>query len=57
LGNNDIVEQPWGHVANMYLYNRQLSISEIQQQYNFLSPRFVEPTPTPTPTSTPTSEL
>jgi hypothetical protein len=31
-----------------------LSISEIQQQYNFLSPRFVEPTPTPTPTSTPT---
>jgi hypothetical protein len=40
-GNNDIVAQPWGHVANMYLYNRQLSLSEIQQQYNFLSPRFV----------------
>jgi hypothetical protein len=38
----------------MYLYNRQLSLSEIQQQYNFLSPRFVEPTPTPTSTSTPT---
>ena len=53
-GNNDIVAQPWGHVANMYLYNRQLSLSEIQQQYNFLSPRFVEPTPTPTSTSTPT---
>ena len=53
-GNNDTVPQPWGHVANMYFYNRQLSLSEIQQQYNFLSPRFVEPTPTPTSTSTPT---
>ncbi len=38
----------------MYFYNRQLSLSEIQQQYNFLAPRFVEPTPTPTATSTPT---
>jgi len=53
-GNNDVVPQPWGYVANMYFYNRQLSLSEIQQQYNFLSPRFVEPTPTPTSTSTPT---
>jgi hypothetical protein len=53
-GNNDTVPQPWGHVANMYFYNRQLSLSEIQQQYNFLSPRFAEPTPTPTSTSTPT---
>jgi hypothetical protein len=53
-GNNDIVAQPWGHVANMYFYNRQLSLSEITQQYNFLAPRFVEPTPTPTSTSTPT---
>ena len=53
-GNNDIVPQPWGHVANMYFYNRQLSLSEITQQYDFLSPRFVEPTPTPTSTSTPT---
>ena len=54
-GNNN-VQQPWGYVANLYFYNRQLSLSEIQQQYNFLAPRFVEstPTPTPTPTSTPT---
>ena len=39
----------------MYFYNRQLSLSEITQQYNFLAPRFVEPTPTPTSTSTTTS--
>ena len=54
-GNNDLAGQPWGHVANMYFYNRQLSLSEITQQYNFLSPRFVEVTPTPT--STPTSTV
>jgi hypothetical protein len=53
-GNNQGPSQPFGYVANMYFYNRQLSLSEIQQQYNFLSPRFVEPTPTPTSTSTPT---
>jgi hypothetical protein len=53
-GNNDLSGQPWGHVANMYFYNRQLSLSEITQQYNYLAPRFVEPTPTPTSTSTPT---
>ena len=40
-GNNDTVAQPWGHVANMYFYNRQLSLTEITQQYNYLSPRFV----------------
>jgi hypothetical protein len=51
-GNNDIALQPWGYVANMYFYNRQLSLSEIQQQYDFLAPRFVEPSHTPTPTST-----
>jgi len=39
-GNNDVVSQPWGHLANLYLYNRKLSLNEIQQQYNFLSPRF-----------------
>jgi hypothetical protein len=58
-GNNDLAGQPWGHVANLYLYNKKLSLNEIQQQYNFLSPRFVEsistPTPTETPTPTPTS--
>jgi hypothetical protein len=53
-GNNDLAGQPWGYVANMYFYDRQLSLSEITQQYNFLAPRFVEPTPTPTTTSTPT---
>jgi hypothetical protein len=53
-GNNDLAGQPWGYVANMYFYNRQLSLSEITQQYDFLSPRFVEPTPTPTSTLTPT---
>ena len=53
-GNNDIVEQPWGHVANMYFYNRQLNLTEITQQYNYLAPRFAEITPTPTNTSTPT---
>jgi len=25
-GNNDVVPQPWGYVANMYFYNRQLSL-------------------------------
>lgn len=35
-----ITSQPFGYVANMYLYNRKLSLSEITQQYDFLSPRF-----------------
>ena len=47
--------QPFGYVANMYYYNRKLSLSEITQNYNFLAPRFVEPTSTPTATSTPTT--
>ena len=54
-GNNDIAIQPWGYVANMYFYDRMLSLSEITQQYNFLAPRFVELTPTPTQTQTPTN--
>jgi hypothetical protein len=54
-GNNDLAGQPWGYVANMYFYNRILSLSEITQQYNFLAPRFVDVTPTPTNTSTPTN--
>jgi hypothetical protein len=41
-GNNDVVPQAWGYVANMYFYDRILSLSEITQQYNFLAPRFVE---------------
>jgi hypothetical protein len=54
-GNNDVVAQPWGHVANMYFYNRQLNLTEITQQYNYLAPRFIEPTATPTPTVTTTN--
>jgi len=46
--------QPFGYVANMYYYDRKLTLSEITQQYNFLAPRFVEPTPTPTTTPTQT---
>jgi hypothetical protein len=38
----------------MYFYNRQLNLTEITQQYNYLAPRFAEITPTPTNTSTPT---
>lgn len=33
--------QPFGYVANMYLYNRKLTSSEIIQQYNSLSSRFI----------------
>jgi hypothetical protein len=40
-GNNDTAGQPFGYVANMYFYNRQLNLAEITQQYNYLAPRFV----------------
>jgi len=39
-GNNDGAQQPWGYVANLYLYNRKLSFPEIVEQYNMLSPAF-----------------
>ena len=55
-GNNDLAGQPWGYVANLYLYNRKLSLSEITQKYNYLSNRFVGCPPTATPTPTPTPE-
>ena len=42
-GNNDIVAQSWGHVANLFLYDRKLSVEEIIQTYNYLAPRFVTP--------------
>ncbi len=32
--------QPFGYVANLFYYNRKLTLAEIQQQYNFLVPRF-----------------
>ena len=47
--------QSFGYLANCYLYDRKLTLSEITQQYNSLSPRFIEITPTPTPTETPTN--
>jgi hypothetical protein len=51
-GNNGTAIQPFGYLANLYFYNRKLTLGEITQQYNYLAPRFVEPTPTPTPTNT-----
>jgi hypothetical protein len=32
--------QPFGYVANLFLYNRKLSITEIAQNFNFLKQRF-----------------
>jgi hypothetical protein len=51
--------QEFGYLANLYLYNRKLSLDEITQQYNLLAPRFVEITPTPTltPTNTVTPSI
>jgi hypothetical protein len=51
--------QSFGYLANCYLYDRKLTLSEITQQYNSLSPRFIEitPTPTETPTNTPTPTI
>jgi hypothetical protein len=54
-GNNGLAIQPFGYLANLYFYNRKLTLGEITQQYNYLAPRFVEPTPTPTSTPTPTT--
>jgi hypothetical protein len=42
-GNNDTAGQPWGHVANLFLYDRKLSVEEIIGMYNNLAPRFVTP--------------
>lgn len=35
--------QGFGHVANMYLYDRKLSLREIKQAYKSLKPRFTQP--------------
>ena len=32
-GNNDLSNQPWGHVANLQLYNIKLTPEKIQQNY------------------------
>jgi hypothetical protein len=39
-GNNDLAGQPWGYVANMFLYNQKLSIERIRQNYYALKGRF-----------------
>ena len=45
-----------GRLSVVRIYNRSLSASEISQNYNVESSRFISPTPTPTntPTNTPT---
>ena len=32
-GNNDLAGQPWGHVANLQLYNTKLTLEKIRQNY------------------------
>lgn len=34
------VDQPWGYVTNLFLYNRKLTLEEIQQNYWGLRARF-----------------
>ncbi len=38
LGNNLGVSQPFGYVANMMLYNSKLTVEQIKQNYDALSP-------------------
>jgi len=42
-GNNDSPSQPWGYVANMFLYTTKLTQEQIQQNYYALQDRFVQP--------------
>lgn len=37
------VDQPWGYVTNLFLYNRKLSLEEIQQNYYALQQQFATP--------------
>jgi hypothetical protein len=39
-GNNDSPSQPWGYLANMFLYTRKLPIEQIQQNYGALKSVF-----------------
>jgi len=39
-GNNDVAGQPWGYVANMFLYTTKLTQEQIQQNYYGLKSRF-----------------
>jgi hypothetical protein len=43
-----------GSLGVCQAYTVALTASQVLQNYNFLAPRYVEPTPTPTTTSTPT---
>ena len=36
LGNNDLAGQPFGHVGNMMLYNKKLTLDQIKQNYDAL---------------------
>lgn len=37
------VDQPWGYVTNLFLYNRKLTLEEIQQNYYALQQQFATP--------------
>lgn len=39
-GNNDLAGQPWGYVANLFLYSSKLSVDLIKQNYYALKTRF-----------------
>jgi hypothetical protein len=42
-GNNDLAGQPWGYVANLFLYNRKITLEQIQQNYYALQQQFATP--------------
>ena len=42
-GNNDGAGQPWGHVANLQLYNTKLTAEKIQQNYYNQLSTFTQP--------------
>jgi len=42
-GNNDTAGQPWGYVANMFLYNTKLTQEQILQNYYNQLPKFTAP--------------
>jgi hypothetical protein len=42
-GANHTIGQPWGYVANMFLYTDKLTQEQIQQNYNALQQQFATP--------------
>jgi hypothetical protein len=42
-GANHTIGQPWGYVANMFLYTTKLTQEQIQQNYNALQQQFATP--------------